>query len=711
MVRTSVRACVALAWIACGCADEVGPGDAGTDAGRIDASVRDAPPGDALAPAADALRLDAPTVDALDRCRPDGAPLCPPDSTCERATGTCRCADHDHDGHTAASCGGTDCDDDSHAAVDELDFFPDCDGDGLGPRGTPATHACPTRLPALACSGGSWARLTGDCDDTRADVRGDSTVYADCDRDGYAPSSARTSSACGTTPPPPVSCASGAWVRRGPHDCDDADADRHPGMTETCNAIDDDCDGRLGAIEDADGDGHALPVCGGDDCDDAHAAAHPGADEICDGLDDDCDGVTDGALATAWCEAVSVHTDSVSCTAGSCVIGACSAGYTDCVAAIAGCETNLANDPRRCGACDVSCGAGGCDAGVCDDPAVSIGMGYGISCVVRASGRAVCAGHGYFGAVDGTLYYDGPVAPKYVPLADLVAADPDWLWTCGVRTGGRVSCWGDGRSTSSAPPIRTPTLGDGTTLEGGPVEVVGIADATAVAVGYRHVCVLRAGGAVACWGANERGEVGDGTTTARSVPVPVVGIDDAVSIGVASGGALALRATGDIVSWGLPPSDGPCGATSTTTAVPWTVMPGPVAELAVDGPDACARLVSGEVYWAHDDILCQPPSRVAGADGLVGLSICFDGGCGIDPLDGRVLCWGRTNILGDGSTADRASAAPVPGIRGARQVVATQTHVCALLDDGTLRCWGGNYYGELNDVSGPASLPVEVQFP
>ena len=98
-------------------------------------------------------------------------------------------------------------------------------------------------------------------------------------------------------------------------DCDDANAEVHPGAAERCNQRDDDCDGSVDeddAVDaatwylDLDDDGHGDPATGeagchslgrsksADDCDDANAGIHPGATEVCDGLDNDCDGEIDG---------------------------------------------------------------------------------------------------------------------------------------------------------------------------------------------------------------------------------------------------------------------------------------------------------------------------------------------------------------------------------------------------------------------------------
>lgn len=92
-------------------------------------------------------------------------------------------------------------------------------------------------------------------------------------------------------------------------DCDDDDPSVHPGATEACNGVDDDCDGVTDPTTawwtDGDGDGFGgeggedceppeASVAQGGDCDDTDPAVHPDATETCNGIDDDCDGAVDG---------------------------------------------------------------------------------------------------------------------------------------------------------------------------------------------------------------------------------------------------------------------------------------------------------------------------------------------------------------------------------------------------------------------------------
>ncbi|MDP2314089.1 MAG: MopE-related protein [Pseudomonadota bacterium] len=203
--------------------------------------------------------------------------------------GTERCngADDDCDGVT-----------DEADAADASTWYADRDGDGYGD---------PTAAQAACTRPSGYVADATDCDDTDAAARPgatetcdgadndcDSTVdepdaadatswYADADGDTYG-DAAVASTACEA----PVGSVADAT------DCDDTDTAWHPGAAEADCADPNDynCDGSVGTT-DADADGYAACA----ECDDRDAAVSPGAVETCNTIDDDCDGVADEAGA------------------------------------------------------------------------------------------------------------------------------------------------------------------------------------------------------------------------------------------------------------------------------------------------------------------------------------------------------------------------------------------------------------------------------
>ncbi|MBX7195296.1 MAG: putative metal-binding motif-containing protein [Sandaracinaceae bacterium] len=147
-------------------------------------------------------------------------------------------------------------------------FYADCDHDTVTATGALSVLACslPASGPA-SCPSGGWvtaASAVPDCDDTCAvcfpgnpevcDERDNNcdlvtdegvrtTFVADCDSDGYTPSGAITLDACTTPASPPGTCPAGVW-RTGASattDCNDSCPSCHPGGTEVCDGLDQDC--------------------------------------------------------------------------------------------------------------------------------------------------------------------------------------------------------------------------------------------------------------------------------------------------------------------------------------------------------------------------------------------------------------------------------------------------------------------------------------
>ena len=176
-----------------------------------------------------------------------------------------------------------------------MEFFTDADGDGHGAANAPKTRLCEMQT-GYALQGGDCNDFLSyvhpgaseRCNDTDDDCDGmvnegleSAMVYPDRDGDGYGDIAGQMRIGC---------AASGFAPSRD--DCDDGDRMVNPGVKETCNTRDDNCDGRADeGAKAACGLGwcrRAASNCTANDC----VPGPPRAEE-CNSFDDDCDGVAD----------------------------------------------------------------------------------------------------------------------------------------------------------------------------------------------------------------------------------------------------------------------------------------------------------------------------------------------------------------------------------------------------------------------------------
>jgi alpha-tubulin suppressor-like RCC1 family protein len=175
-------------------------------------------------------------------------------------------------------------------------------------------------------------------------------------------------------------------------------------------------------------------------------------------------------------------------------------------------------------------------------PAIAVAAGDAHTCALLRDGRVACWGWN----LEGQLGSSGGDTMKPVLVVGLPsranAISAGGSDTCAVVQRGAVYCWGANLYGQ---------LGNATTTDSyTPVAVTGLASgATAIATGLYHSCALVAGGALTCWGSNDQGQLGNGTTSSSSTPVNVTGF------GLAPDGAGTMSASPETLQGGAGHTD------------------------------------------------------------------------------------------------------------------------------------------------------------
>ncbi len=416
-----------------------------------------------------------------------------------------------------------------------------------------------------------------------------------------------------------------------------------------------------------------------------------------------------------------------------------------------------------------------CPAGHC--PLVArLVAGATETCALLRDGTMKCWGYGgpgQLGYGNGANIGDdklpssvGPVSVSTTPGVTVTQIAAGNYHTCALLSDGTVKCWGnpyDGQLGYG----NTNFIGDNELPSSvGPVSVTTIPGVTAVqiAAAANRTCALLSDSSVKCWGNNFYGQLGLGNfvnigdnelpSSVGPISLTTTAGVTATQVAVGNDQVCALLSDHSVKCWGygfygelgddsqatigdneLPSTLGPISVTTTPGVT--------VAQLALGDMHVCVLLSDGSVKcWGYgafgqlgygntmsvgDNELPSSvgPVSVTTIPGVTAVQIAAsaDSTCAL-LSNGSIVCWGHNESgelgyghqdnIGDDelpSSAGPVSVTTTPGVT-ATQITMAGSHACALLSDGSVKCWGYGIYGQLgygNAASiGDNELPSSV---
>lgn len=259
--------------------------------------------------------------------------------------------------------------------------------------------------------------------------------------------------------------------------------------------------------------------------------------------------------------------------------------------------------------------------------------------------------------------------------------------------------------------------------------------AISISVGYSHACAVLDDGSARCWGSDGFGQLGDDAALAQQpTPVAVALPSGRRAVAISAGGfhTCALLDDGSAVCWGGD-SFGQLGddalfAQQPTPAVVALPAGRRAAAIGAGGVHTCALLDDGSAACWGADVQGglgddaplankATPVAVALPAGRRTTAISAGGSHACAVLDdGSLACWGRDGEgeLGDDAPlADKATPvlALLPTGRRVVAVSAGRFHTCAILDDGSGRCWGSDAQGQLGNGADGTQQPIAKDAP
>ena len=347
----------------------------------------------------------------------------------------------------------------------------------------------------------------------------------------------------------------------------------------------------------------------------------------------------------------------------------------------------------------------------------AITLGHGHSCALMTTGGVKCWGYNHHGQLGNgnTKNQSHPVDVDGLS-SGVTAIALGSYHSCALMTTGVVKCWGWNSHGQ--------LLGDDSTTEIlRPLDISDLSNGVStIALGWAHTCALMTTDGVKCWGQNESGQLGDGTTTKRHVPVDVqFGDSDNDTVDDSKDNCLTLK-NPDQKDTDNDGSGDVCEAAAEKKAKEDAAVAAKALEAKKEA-EAKLKKVKADLAVERKNKnkaltkLKETETKLAAAlkaqkIAVKDIQLGYDHSC-LLTTTGNVKCWGSNKYgqLGDGTTTQSRNkpVTTVSGLSDVRAIAVGNNHSCALTTTGGVKCWGRNTYGQLGDgTKDTKNEPVKV---
>lgn len=285
----------------------------------------------------------------------------------------------------------------------------------------------------------------------------------------------------------------------------------------------------------------------------------------------------------------------------------------------------------------------------------TLSMGSAYSCVIDVAGAAYCWGANVSAQLGIGSYDNVPhrLAQQVATTLSLDTVASGDRHSCGLTADGQAYCWGGGYNGQLGTNDTTYCDILGERCNTAPKPAATAVRFSRLSVGTDHTCGLAADGTAYCWGANESGQLGDGTTVDRSLPTPVMGGLAFMQLSAGNFHTCGLTESGLAYCWGI--NDAGLlgtGGTPTESSVPVAVAGGlTFTVLSAGSGHTCGLVADGTLYcWGsnsrlqlgtRDSVSVKAPRSFLTLK-FLSVSVGVNYTCGI-ALDSLAYCWGENN--------------------------------------------------------------------